>query len=98
MKNKTQLTLSTVVVKNPELLETSIDDETILLSIATSNYYGMDPVASRIWAMLQEPISVADIIVTLLDEFNVTRKECESDTLEFLEMLAAEKMLDVIRD
>ncbi len=96
-KNKT-LTLSTIIVKNKELLETSIDDETILLSILNSKYYGMDPVASRIWSILQDPISIKEIIVTLLDEFDVSEDECEKDVLEFLKNLVEEKMLDFPND
>ena len=98
MKINNDLKLSTVVVKNKELLETTVDDETILLSIAHSKYYGMDPVASRIWSLLQDPISIKEIIVTLLTEFDVSEDECEKDVFEFLENLVEEKMLDFPND
>ena len=98
MKNNNDLKLSTVVVKNKELLETTVDDETILLSIAHSKYYGMDPVASRIWSLLQEPVSIKEIIATLLTEFDVSEDECEKDVFEFLENLVEEKMLNFPND
>ena len=94
MKINNDLKLSTIVVKNKELLETTVDDETILLSIASSKYYGMDPVASRIWSLLQEPISIKEIIAILLTEFDVSEDKCKKDVFEFLENLVEEKMLD----
>lgn len=93
MKNK--LLLSTVVVKKSELLESSVDDETILLSISNSKYYGLDPVAGRIWSLLEEKISIDDIIKVLMIEYDVTRKDCEKDVISFVNSLADEKLIDI---
>ena len=93
MKHKNRLTLSTIVKKQQELLETSVDDETILMSIANSKYYGMDPVASRIWQLLNKPTSIQTIVATLLAEFEVSAVDCENDVVDFLESLMAENLI-----
>lgn len=98
MKNKKTLSLSTIIVKKSELLESSVDDETILLSIANSKYYGMDPVASCIWSLLEKPISVSDIISFLLKEYDVAREACENDAFEFLKSLADEGLIDITNE
>ncbi len=94
MKSIDAINSSTIVMKNKGLLEATVDDETIILSIDTSKYYGMDSVASRIWSLLEKPISVHTIIATLLAEYEVSEDECQRNVTEFLEKLLEEKMLD----
>ncbi len=95
MTKKKELTLSTVLVKQKELLESSVDDEIILLSMAKSKYYGMDPVAGRIWELLDNVISIQDIITVLMDEFEVSRIDCENDVMLFLNNLIEEHLVDL---
>jgi len=52
-------------------------------------YYGLDSVGARIWALLAEPRSVAELVTTIVDEFDVTPERCERDLLALLDDLAA---------
>jgi len=94
MKDINTLSLSTIVEKNKELLESSVDDETILLSMINSKYYGMDPVASRIWQLLEKPMPINDIINTLCKEYDVTTEKCRNDVIAFLENLIDEELIN----
>ena len=92
-KTNMKLTYSTILVKKQELLETAIDDETVLLSIFNEKYYGMNAIASRIWSLLDSNISIQTIIAILHCEFEVSTIECENDVMEFLENLIKEGLI-----
>lgn len=87
------LTLDSILTRTGDLLDSSIDDETVLLSIKSSKYYGMDPVASRIWSLLHQPIQVSAILSTLLEEYDVSEEECAKDVLDFLTHLMEEGLI-----
>lgn len=69
--------------------------ETAILNLKNGVYYGLDPVGTRIWNLLQSPRRVQEIRDTLLEEYEVTPERCESDLLALLEKLSAEGLIEI---
>jgi len=93
---KYNITLQTQVQRNLNMVASKIDNEIVMMSVENGEYYGLDEVGSRIWELIEKPIVVEELIITLIDEFEVEREHCESDTFEFLEDLNSKKLLKVI--
>jgi hypothetical protein len=87
-----------ILVRNDNLIDSIIDEETILLSVVTSKYYGMDSVASRIWSLLQNPTTLERIISTLIQEYDISEEKCAQDVEEFLTELINEKIVKCIHE
>jgi hypothetical protein len=62
------------------------------------SYYSLDQVGVFVWNLIQEPRKVSDIRDAIFEEYEVDLEECERDLLALLEELAANKLLDVIKD
>lgn len=92
---KTTVALSTVVAQSPELVSTSLEGQTALMSILNGAYYGMDRVGSRVWALIEQPRAVSAVVDQLLQEFAVERATCEQHVLGFLQKLADADLLQV---
>jgi hypothetical protein len=60
-----------------------------------SVYYGLDPVGTRVWTLVQEPRIVGDIRDTLLDEYAVEAQQCERDLLNLLEKMREQGLIEV---
>jgi hypothetical protein len=90
------ISLLTKVQRNPKMVASKIDNELVMMSIDNGEYYGLDEVGSRIWELIETPIVVEELIINLLDEFEVERQDCENETFEFLEDLNSKKLLMVI--
>ena len=90
---KTAITLATIVAQSPELVSTSIADQTALMSIANGAYYGMDAVGSRVWQLIATPQPVSAVVDALLVEYAVARPTCEQHVLAFLQKLADADLL-----
>ena len=73
-----------------------VDGETIMLALEQGNYYGLGEVGSRIWCMIEKPVLVNDLVEKLLQTFEVERQVCCNDTLEFLEQLRTNLLINVI--
>jgi Coenzyme PQQ synthesis protein D (PqqD) len=91
----TAIDLDSTIRRAPELLAGDIDCEVVLLSLDRGAYYQLNGVGSRIWALAETPIPIAQIVLRLVEEFEVGRAECEACVLEFVRTLCREGLIDV---
>jgi hypothetical protein len=56
-----------------------LNGEAVILSLKTGTSYGLDQVGARIWALIQEPRTITDLLHILLSEFDVDSARCEQD-------------------
>ncbi|WP_337848453.1 PqqD family peptide modification chaperone [Sphingomonas sp.] len=82
------------ISRNGDILHSAIGDETVMMSVAAGEFYDLDPVAGRIWQLLEVPGTVAQLRDRLCAEFEVDPATCEADVLLFLGELQA---LDLVR-
>ncbi len=78
------ITTDKIVCQIDDILASDIDDEKVMMSIEKGRYYGLDPVGSRVWEMIETPIRISDLIGMLLQKYDVNRETCERDVLAFL--------------
>lgn len=95
MSEPTPLVSTASVVRSPDQVSGDLDGKAVLLSIENGEYYSMNEVGTRVWALLEQPIRVATLIERLQDEFDVSREQCEREVLEFLEHLRQDRLLRV---
>jgi hypothetical protein len=70
-----------------DAIDSAVGDETVLLQLTKGTYYGLDPVGTRVWALLKEGRNPAQICETLTQEFDAPPETIEQDVSQFLEAL-----------
>jgi len=70
-----------------DVLAQEVDGETVLLDLASESFFGLDPVSTRVWQLLNEGASRENLIDTLLEEYEVEREVLEKDVSELLNRL-----------
>ena len=93
VENITLETLDKRIIRNDEIIASEMDDEVIMMSLAHDAYFALDPVGSRIWALLAQPMSAKEICDQLMEEYDVTPNECQTQTLAFLQTLAEKELI-----
>ncbi len=78
------LSPDTVLRRNPALVFTELDDTLLMLDPERGCYHELDPVAARIWTLLERGPSVAELRETLLSKYDVAPDQCERDLAAFL--------------
>lgn len=73
--------LSDAVSIPPQVMARTVGDETVILDLASGTYFGLDPVGARIWQMMGERKTLAEICATMLEEYEVEREQLETDVL-----------------
>ena len=85
-----------VLVRNDaELLTTVVDGELIGMSVEQGACYGLNGVGTRIWELLAEPRSIANLCEQLTSEYDVDADQCLREVLDLVEELRAEGLVNV---
>lgn len=87
------LNTSTFVQANPEVIIGQIGDEVVMMNIERGNYYGLNPMASHIWHLLNKETSIAAICTQLSVDYDVARDVCESEVCDFISQLINEGLV-----
>ena len=89
----TTITIDTTIQRNEGMVEAKIDGEMVMMSIENGEYYGLDDIATRIWDMIETPLTVKAICDQLSNEFDVSEAQCQSDVLHFLNVMADQNVI-----
>jgi hypothetical protein len=89
------LTLNSIIQRDSEVISAEADQDLIMVSVATGNYYGISTVAREIWDAIERPKRVSDLVDDLTASYEIDSFSCEEQTLSFLEALLDEGLLQV---
>lgn len=90
-----ELNLQATISRKPNMLSAGIDDELVLMDMQSAKYFGLDPVGSRIWDALAEPITVEDLCRRMGEAYQGDLATIQADVLAFVRQLAARGMIVV---
>lgn len=85
--------LERTLAASPDAVESAVGNETVILHLVNGTYYGLDPVGTRIWALIKEGLAPQAICRQLADEYGVERATIEADARTFLGDLEAQGLL-----
>jgi len=89
------LSIRSIVTASLDQISCPLGEESAILNVRSTVYYGLNPVGARVWNLLQHPKTVQELRDTLIDEYDVEMENCERDLLDLLEKLRAEGLIHV---
>jgi hypothetical protein len=87
------LSLQSRIQRKLDVLFVDITGETVMLNMATAEYIKIDTIGAAIWQRLEQPVTVADLVVDLVESYQGDRDVIEADVLDFLEQISAKRLL-----
>jgi len=90
------ISINSVVRRKPDLISSDLDGETVMMSIEQGHYYALDAIGGRIWKILETPCRVESIVTTLLNEFDCDEETCRRDTIDFLNELQVNRIVEEV--
>lgn len=90
---KKEIGPDTVLQRRNDILFNEVDGEVVILSIENSQYFGLDKVGSKIWQLIEKPLSINQLVTLLKEKYDVSLDQCMNETLVFLSELDAKKLL-----
>ena len=90
-----RISWQSIVVAASEQVSCPLGDESAILNLKNSVYYGVNPVAATVWKLVQQPRSVGELRDALVDEYDVEPERCVQDLLTLLDKMRDEGLIDV---
>ena len=75
------------------LLEAEIDDEIVALDREQGEVFGFNLVASDVWRLLEQPLSLGDLCAQLEQRYEVEPEQCAREITELLDQLVEMKLV-----
>ena len=94
-KMKSIINTETKVCHNKEIIASEIDGQIVMMSMENDAYFGMENVASRIWKLIENPVSVNELCQKLIEEYDVSELQCQADVIQFLQEMAEKKVVSI---
>lgn len=86
--------LETIIVRNANILDATVGAEAVLMNVGNGQYYTLKATSQAIWKRMEEPVRVRDLCTDLADAYDMPLETVTTDTLEFLNYLEAQKMIE----
>jgi hypothetical protein len=81
------------ISRHPDVVDAEVDGERVLLHCDTGVYYGLNPVGSFIWPLIEQPVDVEVLVAKVAHNFAVDEATCRTDVDSFLDHLASNGLL-----
>lgn len=78
---------------SPDAADSAVGEETVILHLKSGKFYGLDPVGTRIWALIKDGMRPDALCEQIAAEFDADLEIVESDTRRFLAELEANDIL-----
>lgn len=92
-KKGKEIDRSMTLQRDPEQKFNYIDGEVIMLNLQSGEYINFNPVGTRIWELLENPLSFKDLIDALLKEYDIDQDSCFAATKEFIHRMSEKGLL-----
>ena len=75
-----------------------LNGESVILNLKNGKYYGLNGVGSRLWELVQTPISSSEIESVILPEYDVALELCRRQVSEFLKQMLTEELIEIVHE
>jgi len=89
------MNLSDKIMIPAQVMARQVGQETVILDLASGTYFGLDPVGARIWQLMAEGKTLAEVCEAMLAEYEVTAEKIELDVLALAQELSAKQLISV---
>ena len=81
--------------RSETVLTAEFDDTLMMLNVETGSYHDINGTGARIWALLAEPRTEAELVAALVISFDVSPEICAEQVAEFIDMLRDRNLIFV---
>ena len=75
----------TKYLRNSKTISGRLHDELVMMDLDKGKYFSLNPVATRIWDMLEKALPMDTICGVLMDEYEVDAVQCREEVTQHLE-------------
>jgi len=75
-------------IRNSRTISGRLHDELVMMDLEQGKYFSLNPIATRIWDLLEREMTLAELCAMLMDEYEVEEDQCLDEVNDYLEEMA----------
>lgn len=75
----------TIFKRNNETISGRLDNEMVMMDIQKGKYFALNPVATRIWDLLEQPLTMDQLCNQLMEQYAVDQPTCQREVANLLD-------------
>ena len=83
------------VSAHPQVVDTKLDDEVVLLHLESKKYFSLNRTGERIWQGLKEGLTLKEISQRLQKEFQVDPDQADKSVVDLVNELCQQKLVQI---
>lgn len=97
---KQTLSLDSRVETSENVVSQALEHETVMLDLDSGVYYGLNPVGTRTWDLIQKRpgLPLRNIFDSLLEEYDVPKDQCARDLLNLVGLMQKKGLVEVCNE
>lgn len=89
------LAAGSIIAKRPDNVQSQVDDEIVLLDLASGQFFSLAGTARRIWDLLDEQQDFGALVAALVEEYAVDEATCAAEVSAMLRDLETRKLVTI---
>ncbi len=85
--------LNQKIARSDNFVFNEVDGELVMMNIETGAYASLNETGKSIWALLDAPKSVSEVVSSLVEEYEIDQATCEKEVLPFVENMLKSDVL-----
>ena len=82
--------------RNKDVLTAEVDGELVMMSMQAGNYYSIGGIGTLVWALLDQPRSLGELVEAVVADYDVQRERAATDVVAFIEELTGLNLIEPI--
>jgi len=87
---------NTQLKRSQETLFTDMEDEIIMMGLEQGKYYHLNPTGTSVWKLLGNVTTIADIVDSLMLEYEIDLETCQQEVNTLVQKLAEEDLIELV--
>jgi len=79
-----------------DFITAELDGELVLMHTNSGEYFGMDKTTTKMWNLLEQPMTIESLVLELTQIFEVEKDRCETDIKPVLSTMMNRGFLNTI--
>jgi hypothetical protein len=71
-------------IRSSKTISGRLSDEMVMMDIDKGKYFALNPVATRIWDLLEQALTLDDLCLMLSEEYEVDHMQCKSEVEQYI--------------
>jgi len=85
-------------IRNRRTISGRLHDELVMMDPEQGKYFSLNPVATRIWDLLEQPVELTELCRSLAEEYEVNSETCQAEVTEWLDQMIKMGLINKVED